>query len=66
MYLCVHTSASGFISDLSQPGTVMENELSVRAVELDQSTDLWLAQLDEDADELVNDLLREYRAQSER
>lgn len=44
----------------------MENELSVRAVELDQSTDLWLAQLDEDADELVNDLLREYRAQSER
>lgn len=34
---------------------------SVRSLELDQDTDLWLAQIDEDPDDLVNDLLRRYR-----
>lgn len=36
-------------------------ERTVRTVELDPETDLWLAQLEDDADEVVNDLLREYR-----
>lgn len=39
----------------------MSDERSVRPVELDQETALWLSQADEDADELVNDLLRRYR-----
>jgi hypothetical protein len=34
-------------------------------VELDPDMNLWLAQLDQDADDLVNDLLREYREQAD-
>jgi len=39
----------------------MSDERSVRPVVLDQETAVWLSQADEDADELVNDLLRRYR-----
>jgi hypothetical protein len=37
------------------------SERSIRPVELDQEMALWLSQTDEDPDELVNELLREYR-----
>jgi len=39
----------------------MSDERSARSVELNREMALWLSQADEDADELVNDLLREYR-----
>lgn len=42
----------------------MDMSRSVRTVELDPELSRWLAQLDEDPDELVEDLLSKYREES--